>query len=111
MANNDDSDKRSSNDWVQNYQWSQMVEPGNERFDGWNSPNLNEIFPSGAASAGDTTHRRGSRGRTKEQVINKWNKVHINWNRSTKKIAFIGDSYCADFNYNNKDKYFDKSKC
>jgi hypothetical protein len=38
--------------------------------------------------------------------MNKWNKVHVNWNRSTKKIAFIGDSYCADFNYNNikKDK-------
>lgn len=104
MANNNNFDKRSPNDWEQNYQWSQMVEPGDDRFDGWNSPNLNEIFPAGAASSGDTTNRRGSAGRTKEQVINKWNKAHINWNRSTKKIAFIGDSYCADFNYTNKDK-------
>jgi hypothetical protein len=61
----------------------------------WYTPDLNMLSY--------TTGLYCEFGTIKEQ-LDRWNKTHIDYNRSFKKIAFIGDSYCADLTSDNKDK-------
>ena len=52
----------------------------------WYTPDLNMLSY--------TTGLYCEFGTIKEQ-LDRWNKTHIDYNRSFKKIAFIGDSYCV----------------
>lgn len=82
-----------------------MSNKGRNRFD-WGSKYLTNILQYSDSPDLSTWYPAGSRSghSTKRKQLDRWNKNNINVNRPFKKIAFIGDSYCADLTSNNIDK-------